>query len=229
MTNVEGTLNVLEAARRYDVERVVHTSSSEVYGTATTVPISETHPLHPQSPYAATKVAADELALSYHRSFDLPVVIARPFNTFGPRQSARAVIPTILSQALTRDRVELGSTYPTRDFVYVRDTVAGLLRSSEVPDIDGEVINLGTGREISIADVAARILALADTGAELVVQSSERLRPEKSEVERLVADPSRARELLGWQAETPFDDGLRETLAWFRDSVDSYKASTYNI
>jgi len=227
--NVEGTLNVLEAARRHSIERVVHTSTSEVYGTPQTVPIAETHPLHPQSPYAATKVAADQLALSYHRSFGLPVVVARPFNTFGPRQSARAVIPTILSQALAGDRVELGATHPTRDFVYVQDTVFGLLRCGEVSGIEGEVINLGTGKEISIGELATRIIALADVDPELVFSSPERLRPETSEVERLLADPSRARRLLGWSAQTDFDDGLRQTLDWLRGAIEYYKPSIYNV
>src|SRR3954452_17334530 len=152
-TNVVGTLNVLEAARRTDVERIVHISTSEIYGSAQMVPIPEEHPLHPQSPYAATKVGADQLALSYACAFGLPVVVARPFNTYGPRQSARAVIPTIVTQALTRDRVELGSTEPTRDFLFVTDTAAGIASCAEVEGVGGEVINLGTGTEISVGDV----------------------------------------------------------------------------
>ena len=226
--NVEGTLNVLEAARRAGVERVVHTSTSEVYGTAQTVPIPESHPLHPQSPYAATKVAADQLALSYQRSFGLPVVVVRPFNTFGPRQSARAVIPTIIGQALARDRVELGATHTTRDFLFVRDTAAGMLRCAEVPAAEGQVVNLGTGVEISVAEVVRRVAVLVE-GELDVLSAEERLRPAASEVERLVADTAKARRLLGWEPETDFDEGLRETVEWMRGSLDSYKISIYNI
>ena len=162
--NVEGTLNVLEAARREEPTRIVHTSTSEVYGTAQTVPIDEEHPLHPQSPYAASKVGADQLALSFQRSFGTPVVIARPFNTYGPRQSARAVIPTIVTQALSRDVIELGATDPTRDFLFVEDTVQGLIRCAEADGVEGEVINLGTGVEVSIGELAQRVLEPARQG-----------------------------------------------------------------
>src|SRR5581483_9523372 len=226
--NVVRTLNVLEAARAADVARIVHTSTSEVYGTALRVPIDEEHPLQAQSPYAATKVGADKLALSYRQSFDTPVVVARPFNTFGPRQTARAIIPTIITQGLTRDRIELGSTTPTRDFVYVEDTVAGMMRCAEAPDVEGEVFNLGTGREISIGETAARIQALLGIERPIDEQASRR-RPEKSEVERLVADGSKALDRLRWRPSTEFDEGLRRTVEWMRTSIERYKPSIYNV
>lgn len=226
--NVEGTLNVLEAARRAEVERVVHTSTSEVYGTAQTVPISEAHPLHPQSPYAATKVGADQIALSYQRSFGTPVVVARPFNTFGPRQSARAVIPTIITQALTRDVIELGATTTTRDFLYVEDTARGLMRCAATDGIEGEVINLGTGTEVSIAEVAKRVFRLV--GRDIPVALDEqRLRPADSEVERLVAGVDKARSLLAWKPAMDLDEGLRRTIEWMRESLDAYKPEIYNV
>jgi NAD dependent epimerase/dehydratase len=226
--NVEGTLNVLEASRRHEVERIVHTSTSEVYGTAQTVPIDEQHRLHPQSPYAATKVAADQLALSYQRSFATPVVIARPFNTFGPRQSARAVIPTIVTQALTRDAIELGATDPTRDFLYVGDTVGGIMRCAEVEGIEGEVINLGTGIEVSIRELAERVVKMV--GREVpVVFDEQRVRPPDSEVERLAADTSKAKALLAWEPAVDLDAGLKATIDWIDQSLNLYKASSYNV
>lgn len=226
--NVTGTLNVLEAARRAEVGRVVQTSSSEVYGTAMQIPIDEEHPLHPQSPYAATKVGADQLALSYQRSFGTPVVIVRPFNTFGPRQSARAVIPTIVTQALSREVVELGATETTRDFLYVADTVAGIMACGATQAIDGEVINLGTGVEVSIGEVVERVLRLL--GSEVPVAVDEdRLRPPDSEVERLVADIAKAKALLGWAPEIDLDEGLRRTIEWLSDSLDGYKPTIYNV
>lgn len=226
--NVEGTLNVLEAARREEPARVVHTSTSEVYGTAQRVPIDEEHPLRPQSPYAASKVGADQLALSYQRSFGTPVVVARPFNTYGPRQSARAVIPTIATQALARDVVELGATSPTRDFLYVEDTAAGIVACSEADGVDGEVVNLGTGSEISIGELAERILHL--TGSEVSVSlDEERLRPADSEVERLVADVTKARRLLDWEPRVELDEGLRQTIEWLSRSLEAYKPSLYNV
>lgn len=226
--NVTGTLNVLEAARRAEVGRLVQTSSSEVYGTARQIPIDEEHPLHPQSPYAATKVGADQLALSYQRSFGTPVVIARPFNTFGPRQSARAVIPTIVTQALSRDVVELGATKATRDFLYVADTVAGIMACAATERIEGEVINLGTGVEVPINEVVERVLGLL--GRELPIMLDEnRLRPPDSEVERLVADIAKARTRLGWAPEVDLDEGLRRTIEWLTDSLDEYKPTIYNV
>jgi NAD dependent epimerase/dehydratase len=225
--NIEGTLNVLEAARRSSVERIVQVSTSEVYGTAQQVPISETHRLHPQSPYAASKVASDQLALSFARSFGLDVVVARPFNTFGPRQSARAIIPTIVTQALAREQVELGATTPTRDFLFVEDTAAGLARCAEAEGVAGEVFNLGTGVEISIGDLATRILGLLGRQVRIVT-AEERLRPEGSEVERLVADVTRARERLDWQPTVSLDEGLRRTVAWIEESLSSFKPEIYN-
>jgi NAD dependent epimerase/dehydratase len=227
-TNVVGTLNLLEAARRTDISRLVQVSSSEVYGSAQTVPMPELHPLRPQSPYAATKVGADQLALSYARAFDLPVVVARPFNTYGPRQSARAVIPTIVTQALTRDHVELGSIEPTRDFLYVTDTAAGIARCAEVDGVAGEVFNLGTGREISIADVAGQVFAAI--GKEVpIILAEERVRPCGSEVDRLCAAVEKARTRLGWAATVPFEEGLRRTVDWISGSLDAYKSTIYNV
>jgi len=226
--NITGTLNVLETSRRAGVSRIVQVSSSEVYGTAQMVPIPEHHPLNPQSPYAATKVAADQLALSYWHAFQTPVVVARPFNTFGPRQSARAVIPTIISQALSRDQIELGATSPSRDFLFVHDTVAGIARCAEVSGIEGEVFNLGTGTEISVGEVAKRVLALLDRDLPIVT-SSERLRPPASEVERLVSDYSKAKTVLEWTPETEFQDGLRRTISWIERFLGLYKARIYNV
>lgn len=228
--NVVGTLNVLEACRRGGVRRLVHTSTSEVYGTAQRVPIAEDHPLVAQSPYAATKIGADQLALTYHRAYELPVVVARPFNTYGPRQSARAVIPTIVSQALTRDRVELGSLHPTRDFVYVSDTVDGILACAAAGgEVNGEVINLGTGTEVSIGEVAEQIIQLLGRDVALVT-TDERRRPEASEVERLLASAEKAQALLGWTASTSFAQGLSSTIDWIRPrSQTVYKPDVYNL
>jgi NAD dependent epimerase/dehydratase len=226
--NVEGTLNVLEACREVQVSRLVHTSTSEVYGTAVRVPMDEEHPLQAQSPYAATKVGADKLALSYHQSFDTPVVVVRPFNTFGPRQTARAIIPTIITQALTRDAIELGATSPTRDFLYVEDTVRAFMACAARPSVEGEVFNLGTGREISVGETAQRILQALNRDRE-IVESSDRLRPPNSEVERLIADCSKIERLVGWRPEVDFDEGLQRTIEWMRESLGSYKASIYNV
>ena len=226
--NIEGTLNVLEASRRADVQRIVHTSTSEVYGTARTVPIEEEHPLHPQSPYAATKVGADQIALSYQRSFETPVAIVRPFNTFGPRQSARAVIPTIITQALSRGVIELGATHTTRDFLYVGDTAAGIMRAGLAGGIEGEVINLGTGVEVSIGEVAERVLRVLEKDL-AVSLDEERLRPPDSEVERLIADTKKAKQLLGWEPAIDLDEGLRRTIEWMRGALGSYKPSLYNV
>jgi dTDP-glucose 4,6-dehydratase len=226
--NVEGTMNVLEAARRADVRRVVHVSSSEVYGTAQQIPIPETHPMHPQSPYAASKVAADQIALSYFRSFALPVVVVRPFNTFGPRQSARAVIPAIVTQALARDHVELGALETTRDFLFVTDTAQGMIHSASAAGIEGEELNLGTGEERSIRDVVADVGAIL--GRELVVvESPNRLRPPTSEVERLVADCTKIRARAGWSPSISFGDGLEKTIAWLETALSTFKPDIYNV
>lgn len=215
-TNVTGTLHVLQACVDAKVSRVVHTSTSEVYGTARTVPITEAHPLSAQSPYAASKIGADQMALAYHRTYGLPVVVLRPFNTYGPRQSLRAVIPTIMMQALQGGEVRLGSLHPTRDFTYVADTVDAFLKAASSEAACGQVVHAGTGREIAIGDLARSILALAGGGARLL-EDSARVRPQASEVERLVADPALARHLLGWTPGTPLEEGLRRTLAWCRE------------
>lgn len=226
--NVVGTLNVLEASRRADVVRVVQVSTSEVYGTPLAVPIAETAPLNAQSPYAASKIGADQLASSYHASFNLPVVVARPFNTYGPRQTARAVIPTIVSAALTASEIVLGSTTPTRDFLYVEDTVSGLMRCGEAPGVEGEVIDLGTGVEISIGDVA--LLILEELAIDKPIRlAEERMRPERSEVERLQADVGKATALLDWRSSVTLAEGVRRTIEWFRESVAKYKPSIYNV
>jgi NAD dependent epimerase/dehydratase len=226
--NVDGTMNVLEASRGAGVERLVQVSSSEVYGTAQVAPIPESHPLNPQSPYAATKVAADQLALSYHRSFGTPVVVARPFNTFGPRQSARAVIPTIVTQALTRERIELGSLDPTRDFTFVGDTAAAIAACAEVDGIDGETFNFGSGEEHTIGETVE--LILARTGRDLpVVSTDERRRPLASEVERLLADASKAHSTLGWKPAVGFAEGLDRTVEWIQRSLDRFRPDLYTV
>jgi dTDP-glucose 4,6-dehydratase len=214
-TNAGGTLNLLEAARTAEVHRFVHTSSSEVYGTAQYVPIDEKHPLVGQSPYSATKIAADQLVISYARSFDLPALIVRPFNTFGPRQSMRAVIPTIITQALWSDRIRLGALDTTRDFTFVKDTAEGLISGARATGVEGEQFNLGTGEEISIGRLAALIQELI--GRERPVeQESGRARPAASEVERLLSDPSKARQAFGWAPAHSLRDGLSETIDWIR-------------
>lgn len=227
-TNVEGTLNVLQSAIRHDVGLVVHTSTSEVYGTARHIPISETHPLQGQSPYSATKIGADKIAESFHLSFGLPVVTVRPFNTYGPRQSARAVIPTIVSQALSESVIRLGNLEPTRDLNYVADTVEGFIKAAESPKAVGQVINLGTGREISIGDLAATILRML--GKDLpIVSENERVRPEGSEVDRLCADAGKALELLGWEPAHTLEEGLTRTIEWIRENNERYRTGVYTI
>jgi NAD dependent epimerase/dehydratase len=225
-TNVEGTLNVLEAARRYDVDRVVHTSTSEVYGTALRVPIGEDHPLQGQSPYSASKIGADKLAESYHRSFGTPVMTLRPFNTFGPRQSARAFIPTIISQALARGEVRLGSLTPERDMTFVSDTVAGFMAAAVTPGIEGTTINLGTGETHSVGWFAERLLTLMNLSAP-VVQEKERMRPEQSEVRKLVSDNALARELMGWRPKVTLDDGLRQTIDFVKEHREMFRNDGY--
>ena len=214
-TNAIGTMNLLEAARATGVERFVHTSSSEVYGTAQYVPIDEDHPLVGQSPYSATKIAADQLVVSYARAFELPALIVRPFNTFGPRQSMRAVVPTIIVQALWSEQVRLGTLSTTRDFTFVTDTARALISAAGAEGVEGEVYNLGCGEEISIGDLAALIGKLV--GRELTLESDEaRLRPGASEVERLLSDPSRARAAFGWSPQISLRDGLGRTIEWIR-------------
>jgi NAD dependent epimerase/dehydratase len=227
-TNVEGTLNVLEAARRLGTERVVHTSTSEVYGTALRTPIDEEHPLQGQSPYSASKIGADKIAESYFRSFDTPVVIIRPFNTFGPRQSARAFIPTIISQALSRDAVHLGALTPQRDMTYVADTVDGFLRAAITPGILGETINLGTGETYSIGEFATRILGLMGCGKP-IVHDMARDRPEKSEVKKLVSDNRKAARLMRWKPATPLDDGLLKAIEFVSAHPELYAPERYAV
>lgn len=228
-TNVLGTTHVLLAARRCRTPRVVVTSTSEVYGTAQRTPIDEGHPLHGQSPYAASKIGADALATAFRLSFDLPVVIVRPFNAYGPRQSARAVIPTILSQALWGDGpIRLGSLETTRDFTYVADTADGFVRAAAAEGIDGETIQLGSGELESIGGLVARIGRLL--GRKLEVQTDpDRLRPPASEVRCLLADAAKAERLLGWRAWTPLDEGLASTLAWMRDHRERYRPGQYTV
>lgn len=234
-TNIKGTLNVLQAARELGVKRVVHTSTSEVYGTARFVPITEEHPLQGQSPYSASKIGADQLAYSFYASFDLPVVIARPFNTYGPRQSARAVIPTIITQiASGKNVLKLGAVSPTRDFNFVKDTVSGFVAALESQAGAGEVINFGSNYEISIGDTAQLIADVMGKVVEITTDEV-RLRPKNSEVERLWADNRKAREILGWRPEYGSGDGFRkgilETVEWFLDPANlaAYKADKYNI
>ncbi|WP_448030787.1 NAD-dependent 4,6-dehydratase LegB [Bradyrhizobium liaoningense] len=234
-TNIRGTLNVLQAARDLGVERVIHTSTSEVYGTAQFVPITEEHPLQGQSPYSATKIGADQLALSFERSFGMPVTVVRPFNTYGPRQSARAVIPTIITQiAAGARKIKLGSIHPTRDFNYVADTVAGFLAALESKAGNGEVINIGSGFEISIGDTARLIAELMEVEIE-IEHDDVRVRPERSEVERLWASNAKAQELLGWSPHFGGVNGLREgleqTIAWFtkQENLSRYRVNAYTL
>ena len=226
--NVDGTLNVLQAARAEGVARVVHTSTSEVYGTLQYAPIDEAHPLQAQSPYAATKIAADKLAESFWRSYGLPVVTVRPFNTYGPRQSARAVVPTIITQCLADGRIRLGNLAPTRDLNFVSDTVDGFVRAGQAPDVLGRTFNLGTGREVSIGDLARLIAELS--GRRVTIEPEpQRLRPEPSEVERLVADARAARESLGWAPSVPLEEGLKRTIAWIEANLDAYRPGVYVV
>lgn len=234
-TNVNGTLNIIQAARELGVEKVVHTSTSEVYGTAQYVPIDENHPLQGQSPYSASKIGADQMALSFYRSFDTPVAVIRPFNTYGPRQSARAVIPTIISQlASGQTTIKLGAISPTRDFNYVQDTVGGFISVMNSEKSIGEVINIGSNYEVSIGETAEMIAEIL--GVNLTIETDEqRLRPEKSEVNRLWAENKKAKELIGWQphygGKDGFRRGLEETIEWFTNpkNLAQYKADVYNI
>jgi len=234
-TNIKGTLNVLQAARELDIQKVVHTSTSEVYGTAQYVPIDENHPLQGQSPYSASKIGADQMAIAFYRSFETPVAIIRPFNTYGPRQSARAVIPTIITQLASGNRkIKLGSLHPTRDFNYIKDTVNGFISVMTHDESIGEVINIGSNFEVSIGETAKLIAEIM--GVDIEIETDDvRIRPEKSEVERLWADNSKAKALLGWEpkygGKEGFKRGLKETIEWFTDerNLSRYKADVYNI
>ena len=227
-TNVMGTLNVLTSARENSVGKVIHTSTSEVYGTAQYVPMDEKHPLQGQSPYSASKIAADKIAESFYRSFGVPVAIIRPFNTFGPRQSARAVIPTIISQALMKDMIILGSLHPTRDYTYIDDVIEAFIKVAESPNSVGEVINIGSNFEISIGDIIRKVISITGKDKEIVTDPR-RVRPGKSEVERLWCDNTKAKKLLAWEPKVSFDEALRRTIEWISDNINLYKPELYNV
>jgi len=227
--NIKGTLNILQAALQNNISKIVHTSTSEVYGTAQYVPIDESHPINPQSPYAATKAAADYMALSFYRSFSLPVGVLRPFNTFGPRQSARAVIPTIITQILSgKKEIKLGAVHPTRDFTFVKDTAKGFILASESGGFDGNVVNIGVNFEISIKDLVEKIAGIIGKEIELTSEDI-RIRPKKSEVERLWAENKKAEQLLGWKPSYSLDDGLKETIEFLKKNLELYKTDIYNV
>jgi len=228
-TNIEGTYNILQAARELNIQRVIHTSTSEVYGTAQYIPIDENHPYNPQSPYSATKAAADHLALSYYRSFGTPVTIIRPFNTYGPRQSARALIPTIITQILGgKKKIKLGNLSPTRDLNFVLDVVNGFYKVGLDDNTKGNIFNLGAGKSISVKGLTIFISKLMDTEVE-IMQEENRLRPLKSEVERLLSDSSKARKLTGWKPKHTLDEGLKITIDWIKINLKYYKPNLYNI
>ena len=228
-TNIKGTLNILQASRELELERVLVTSTSEVYGTAQYVPIDENHPFQGQSPYSATKIGADRLAESFYRSFSLPVSIVRPFNTYGPRQSARAVIPTIISQLLAgKEEIKLGSLTPTRDFNYVKDTANGFISIFESDKTIGEEINIATGREVSIGDLAEELIKQINPKAR-VICDEQRLRPQKSEVNRLLGSNKKLIELTDWKQQWSFEEGTKETIDWIKDNKSAYKTDIYNV
>lgn len=228
-TNVEGTANVLEACRDYDIEKVVHTSTSETYGTALYVPIDEKHPMQGQSPYSASKIGADKIAESYYRSFGTPIATMRPFNAYGPRQSARAVIPTIISQILVgKEEIKLGALTPTRDFNYVKDLAAAFIAIAESDKTIGEVINAGSNFEISIEELAKLIMNLIGKEVKILCDE-ERIRPDKSEVNRLWADNRKIKELTGWQPQYTLEEGLKETIHWLKGNLDTLKVDIYNV
>ncbi|NFH69460.1 SDR family NAD(P)-dependent oxidoreductase [Clostridium botulinum] len=230
-TNIKGTLNVLQASRELNTKRILITSTSEVYGTAKYVPIDENHPFQGQSPYSATKIGADRIAESFYRSFDLPLTIVRPFNTYGPRQSARAVIPTIITQLLCGEKqIKLGSLTPTRDFNYVKDTANGFLEISKYEKTIGEEINIATSKEISIKDLASEIISQINKDATIICDE-ERLRPEKSEVNRLLGSNEKIKKLTNWEPKFTFAEGIKETIDWFRvpENLARYKSDIYNL
>ncbi len=228
-TNIKGTLNVLQACRDFNTSKVLVTSTSEVYGTAQYVPIDEKHPYQGQSPYSATKIGADRLAESFYRSFDMPISIVRPFNTYGPRQSARAVIPTIITQLLSgKEEIKLGSLTPTRDFNYVKDTVKGFYEIAKSDKTIGEEINIATNTEISIGDLANEIISQINPNAKVICEE-QRLRPEKSEVNRLLGDNTKIKSFTNWEQSYTFKEGIKETIEWIKNNLDKYKADIYNI
>lgn len=227
-TNIEGTYNVLQSARMLGLENIIITSTSETYGTAQFIPITEEHPLVGQSPYSATKIAADQLAVSYYRSFELPIKIVRPFNTYGPRQSARAIIPTVIAQILSGKReIKLGNLLPTRDFTYVLDTVEGFVEISKCDNLNGQVTNIGTKTEISAKDLVLLISRLCNEKVS-IVQEEERFRPPKSEVERLLCENTKIIEHTNWRPKYSIDKGLRETINWMKENLQYYKTNIYN-
>lgn len=228
-TNVEGTTNILEACREYEVEKIVHTSTSEVYGTALYVPIDEKHPMQGQSPYSASKIGGDKIAESFYKSFGLPVATIRPFNTYGPRQSARAVIPTIISQILAgKMEIKLGSLTPTRDFNYVKDTAEAFIKIAESEKTIGEVINAGSNYEISIGDTVKKIINIIGKDVK-IISDEERMRPENSEVNRLWAENKKIKELTEWMPQYTIDTGLKETIKWIENNIHYFKTDIYNI
>ena len=228
-TNIEGTYNTLEAAKNLEINQVIVTSTSETYGTAQYVPISEDHPLVAQSPYSATKIASDQLAISYYRSFNLPIKIIRPFNTYGPRQSSRAVIPTIISQCLNGlETIELGNLSPTRDLTFVKDTANGFLEIYNSDKFFGEITNIGMNSEISIGDLAKKIMKIMNISSKIVGQK-DRLRPDNSEVDKLVCDNSKILSLSNWKPNYDLDQGLDETINWFKENLQYYKSELYNV
>jgi len=228
-TNIKGTLNVLQAAKDLETSRILVTSTSEVYGTAQYVPIDEKHPFQGQSPYSATKIGADRLAESFYRSFNMPVTIVRPFNTYGPRQSARAVIPTIITQLLAgKTEIELGSLTPTRDFNYVKDTANGFIKIAESANTVGREINIATQQEISIGQLASELIKQINPNAKILCDE-QRLRPEKSEVNRLLGSNELIKSLTDWQPQYTFEQGLAETISFFKENLDKYKTDIYNI
>lgn len=228
-TNVEGTTNVLEACREYDIEKIVHTSTSETYGTALYVPIDEKHPMQGQSPYSASKIGADKIAESFYRSFNVPVATIRPFNTYGPRQSARAVIPTVISQILDgKTEIKLGSLTPTRDFNYVKDTAEAFIKIAESDKTIGEVINAGSNYEISIGDLVKKIVQITEKNVKILCDE-ERIRPLNSEVNRLWADNSKIKKLTEWIPKYSLDEGLKETVDWIKNNMQYFKTNIYNV
>lgn len=227
--NIKGTLNVMQACLSNDVEKIISTSTSETYGTAQYVPIDEKHPLQGQSPYSASKIGADKIAESFYLSFGLPVAIIRPFNTFGPRQSARAIIPSIISQVLGQSAIKIGSSDPVRDFSYVADTISGFIKMAESEKSVGEVVNIGSGQGISIKDLIDKIVKLMCKKDTEIISETERIRPENSEVMRLVCDNSKARELINWTPSYTLDEGLTETIKWVKKHQTLYKPGIYNI
>lgn len=228
-TNIKGTLNVLQAARDLDTKRILVTSTSEVYGTAQYVPIDEKHPFQGQSPYSATKIGADRIAESFHKSFEMPITIVRPFNTYGPRQSARAVIPTIITQLLAgKEEIKLGALSPTRDFNYVKDTVNGFIEIAKAHNTIGEEINIATQQEISIRQLAQEMIKQINPNAKIICEE-ERLRPEKSEVNRLLGSNEKIKSLTNWSMQYSLEQGLAETIEWIRNNLDKFKTDIYNV